>query len=121
MRFAPAWMATEATSVAAKSQTETGPEAKATAVPTMTGVVDAVKENGRTARHHTCHHWIAGSTSDVERSPALRVGVGVLTPAREAPSVRANPVLRSPASPAGRSSGARQTSHQWQKFDTRAR
>src|SRR5712692_593250 len=102
MRFAPAWMVTEATSVAAKSQTETGPEAKATAAPAMTGVIDAGKENGRTARHHSCHHWVAGSTSDVARSPGLRVGVGVLTPAREAPSVRANPVPRSPANPAGR-------------------
>src|SRR6266851_2679504 len=102
MRFAPAWMATEAISVAAKSQTETGPEAKATAVPTRTGVIDAVKENGRTARHHTCHHGIAGGTLVVERSPDLRVGVAVLTPAREAPSVRASPVPRSPANPAGR-------------------
>src|SRR5713101_1798788 len=101
MRLAPAWMATEATSVAAKSQTETGPETKATAVPTRTGVIDAVKENGRTARHHTCHHGIAGKTPDVARSPATRVGVGVLTPARGAPSARASPVPRSPSTPTG--------------------
>src|SRR5574337_1856791 len=102
MRFAPAWMATVATSVAAKSQTETGPDAKATAVPTRTGVIEAVNENGRTARHHTCHHGIAGGTLDIERLSATRLGVRALTPARGAPIVRASPIPRSPASPAAR-------------------